>query len=362
MQEKINVTKTWLPDRRRLEEYIKRIYDSGQVTNNGPLLQELTRRLEDYLGVDNLLLVANGTLALQIAYRAVNIRGEAVTTPFSFPATVSSLAWENIRPRYADIEANTFCLDPARIEKQITPNTAGIVPVHVFGNACDTEAIEKTARKHNLKIVYDAAHAFAVNYQNQSLLNYGHAATLSFHATKLFHTMEGGAIIFKQKEHLERAQRMINFGISGPEEIAELGINAKMNEFQAAMGLCVLDDIDEIIERRRQAWIKYHESLSGRLDIPEWRADNNNCAYFPVLFENPETLKIVQYRLNEMNIFPRRYFYPSLNTVEALSPEKCKMEISENIADRILCLPLSAELASEDQDRIIECIASGTEA
>ena len=246
----IPVTKPYLPSREKLDRYIDGIYERAWLTNNGELVQELTRRLEEYLGVENLLLVANGTLALQIAYRALGVTGrneptEAITTPFTFVATASSLKWEGVEPVFADIDPNTWCLDPTNIEPAITPRTQAIVPVHVFGNACDVDAIDAIAKKHSLKVIYDASHAFGVKYQGESLLKHGDAATLSFHATKLFHTGEGGAIVFKRKEDLERAKKMINFGITGPETVEALGINAKMNELQAAMGLCVLDEMEE---------------------------------------------------------------------------------------------------------------------
>lgn len=238
------------------------------------LVQELTRRLEKYLGVENLLLVANGTLALQIAYRALGVTGrneptEAITTPFTFVATASSLKWEGVEPVFADIDPDTWCLDPANIEPAITPRTKAIVPVHVFGNACDVDAIDAIAKRHNLKIIYDASHAFGVKYQGESLLKHGDAATLSFHATKLFHTGEGGAIVFKNKKDLALAKKMINFGITGPEKIEELGINAKMSELQAAMGLCVLDEIESIFFERSKRWKKYIKDLKKRLYLPK---------------------------------------------------------------------------------------------
>ncbi|HBN28622.1 MAG TPA: aminotransferase DegT, partial [Clostridiaceae bacterium] len=238
----INVTKTYLPDRTKLDKYIDKIYSTAWVTNNGQLVKELTTRLEEYLGVQNLLLVTNGTLALQIAYKALGVNGQAITTPFSFVATTSSLVWEGIEPIFVDIDPETFCIDPSKIEEAITSETTAIVPVHVFGNACDVEKIENIAQKYGLKTIYDGAHSFGVKYNGESLLSYGDATILSFHATKLFHTIEGGAIIFKNKEDYERAKLMINFGIDGTDSVIELGINAKMNEFQAAMGLCVLDE------------------------------------------------------------------------------------------------------------------------
>ncbi len=339
MHEVINVTKTHLPDREKLDRYIDRIYETNWLTNNGPLVKELTARLEAYLGVENLLLVSNGTLALQIAYRALGITKQAVTTPFSFVATTSTLVWEGIEPVFADIDPKTFCIDPREIEKAITPDTQAIVPVHVFGNACEIDAIEAIARKHGLKTVYDAAHAFGARYKGESILNYGDASTLSFHATKIFHTIEGGAIVFKDREAYKRARLMINFGIDGPDSIAALGINAKMNEFQAAMGLAVLDEMESILSGRETVWTEYESNLKGKLQLQDRNPDStNNYAYFPVVFDNEETLLQTKAELNENRINPRRYFYPSLDNVCYLEGQNSPH--SRDIASRIMCLPI----------------------
>ena len=349
----IPVTKPYLPSREKLDRYIDGIYERAWLTNNGELVQELTRRLEEYLGVENLLLVANGTLALQIAYRALGVTGrneptEAITTPFTFVATASSLKWEGVEPVFADIDPNTWCLDPTNIEPAITPRTQAIVPVHVFGNACDVDAIDAIAKKHSLKVIYDASHAFGVKYQGESLLKHGDAATLSFHATKLFHTGEGGAIVFKRKEDLERAKKMINFGITGPETVEALGINAKMNELQAAMGLCVLDEMEENLKARANVWHKYEQTLPKNLQFQE--KSNNldyNYAYFPVVFESEEIAVRVAAMLKENGILTRRYFYPSLGGVECLGTQS-DQPVSKNIASRILCFPIYAMLDTED--------------
>lgn len=356
--EVINVTKTYLPDRTKLDKYIDKIYSTAWVTNNGQLLKELTARLEEYLGVQNLLLVANGTLALQIAYKALGVNGQAITTPFSFVATTSSLVWEGIEPIFVDIDPETFCIDPSKIEGAITPKTTAIVPVHVFGNACDVEEIEKIAQKHGLKTIYDGAHAFGVQYNGESLLSYGDATILSFHATKLFHTIEGGAIVFKNKEDLERAKLMINFGINGPDSIIELGINAKMNEFQAAMGLCVLDEMDTIIEERAKIWHHYQQSLKENLQLMQFNPQaSKNYSYFPVVFDSEETLLEVKVALNKQGINPRRYFYPSLDTLDYLQPHD-RNKVSRNISSRILCLPVYPRLEQFDLQRTIGVIKS----
>lgn len=355
MDEVINVTKTYLPDRARLDRYINRIYESNWITNNGQLVQELTARLCEYLGVENLLLVTNGTIALQIAYRALGIKKKAITTPFSFVATTSSLVWEGIEPVFADIDPKTFCLDPKEVEKAITEDMEAIVPVHVFGNACDIDAIEAIARNKGLKTIYDGAHAFGVKYKGKSIYSYGDAATLSFHATKLFHTIEGGAIVFREKEAYERARLMINFGITGPGSIASLGINAKMNEFQAAMGLAVLDEIDTIFEDRKMVWQKYERELSGKLQFQVRNSDcDQNYGYFPVLFENQQKLLQFQEKMNEEGIKPRRYFYPSIETLPYISSKE--MTRSRWISERILCLPLYGKLPSSAQRKINDAL------
>lgn len=340
----IPVTKPYLPSREKLDRYIDGIYERQWLTNNGPLVQELTRRLEKYLGVENLLLVSNGTLALQVAYRALGISGreaptEAITTPFTFVATASSLKWEGVKPVFVDIDPATWCLDPQLIEAAITPHTQAIVPVHVFGNACEVETIDAIGRQHGLKVVYDAAHAFGVTYKGESLLKYGDAATLSFHATKLFHTIEGGAIVFKRKEDLERARKIINFGITGPESIEEIGINAKMNEFQAAMGLCVLDEIEENLESRRAAWNAYAEALGGQVLLQKRQpGSSHNYAYVPAVLGSEQELKATIERLEAQGVMPRRYFYPSLDQVRQYEQGGCP--VSVDIASRILCLPI----------------------
>ncbi|WP_332444482.1 DegT/DnrJ/EryC1/StrS family aminotransferase [Wolinella succinogenes] len=352
----INVTKVYLPNKEKYKKYIDEIYENGWLTNNGPLVQRLEKRLAEYLGVKNIVLVSNGTVALEIAYRTLGLKGFVVTTPFSFVATTSSLMTNQLLPIFADIDPNSFNLDPKNIEKFITPNTSAILPVHVFGNACEVEEIEQIADKHNLKVIYDAAHAFDVKYKGQSVLNYGDVSTLSFHSTKLFHSIEGGALIINDDELVQKARYLINFGIKSPEEISELGTNAKMNEFEAAMGLCMLDDIEEIKLQRKNILYNYRKQLK---DLVQFQKQNENAtenySYFPVVFENEAQLLKVQKALNEKDIFPRRYFYPSLDILEYIEPkQECK--ISREISKRILCLPIFAGLESDVQQKIIEII------
>ncbi|MDD2789209.1 MAG: DegT/DnrJ/EryC1/StrS family aminotransferase [Sulfurimonas sp.] len=349
----INVTKTYLPNKEKYKQYIDEIYDNGWLTNNGPLVQRLEKRLADYLGVKNIVLVSNGTIALEIAYRTLGLKGFVITTPFSFVATTSSLVTNQLLPIFADIDQKSFNLDPKSVEKLITPNTTGILPVHVFGNACEVEEIEKIANKYNLKVIYDAAHAFDVKYEGESVLNYGDISTLSFHATKLFHTIEGGALIINDDELVQKAKYLINFGIKNAEEIPHLGTNAKMNEFEAAMGLCVLDDIEEIKNKRKIISDIYKKELKGLVSFQEQNVNaSENYSYVPVVFRSEEELLKVQKALNEKQIFPRRYFYPSLDTLDYIEPKQT-CEISRDISKRILCLPTFAELTCNEQNTII---------
>lgn len=355
----IPVTKAYLPNKEKYQSYVDQIFKSGWLTNNGSLLQELERRLADYLGVKNIILVANGSFALQLAYKALALEGEVITTPFSFAATTSTLAWEGLKPVFADINPKTFNIDPAQIEAQITPNTSAIVPVHVFGNPCDVEAIQAIADKHKLKVGYDAAHAFGSEYKDQSVLNFGDISTLSFHSTKLFHTIEGGAVITNDDELAKKVRLMINFGISSPTSIDSVGTNAKMNEFEAAMGLCVLDEIDIIRQRREYIWQVYTNELSNIVELQQWNEHGkNNCAYAPVLLKSEEQLLKIEAKLKEKDILPRRYFYPSLDTLSYLgSKQVCNN--SRDIASRILCLPIYPELSNSNVGNIIQIIKKG---
>ena len=358
----IHVTKTWLPDRKKYQGYVDRIYAKGWITNSGPLVRELEERLADYLGVRHLVLVSNGTGALEIAYRTLGLRDFAVTTPFSFVATTSSLVANGLLPIFADIDPETLCIDPQKIEAAITPHTEAIVPVHVFGNACDVESIEAIAARHRLKVVYDAAHAFGVRYKGESLLRHGDISTLSFHATKLFHTIEGGALIINDDDLVEKARYLINFGIAGPESIPALGTNAKMNEFEAAMGLCMLDEMETILELRRNVYERYERSLAQILVTQRKNPDATlNYSYFPVLFEDERQMKRVQRALNAAQIYPRRYFYPSLDTLSYIEPKQYA-PISRDIASRILALPMYPDLPAEEQEKIIDIVRRELEA
>jgi len=355
----IHVTETYLPDLKKYQQYVEKIFESKWISNNGALVHELQERLEAYLGVKHVLLVSNGTAALQISYKLLDLQGEVITTPFSFVATTSSMVWEGLKPVFADIDPQSFNIDTNNIEKLITKDTSAIVPVHVFGNACDVENIEEIAKKNDLKVIYDAAHAFNVNFKDKSVLNYGDVSILSFHATKLFHTIEGGALIINNDEFYKRAKAMINFGIdvqSNTGVIDVLGINAKMNEFEAAMGLCLLDDMDMIIDKRREVYEYYKENLQDRLQVQTINSDATmNYSYFPVLFNSEEILLRVVGQLNTKEIFPRRYFYPSLDTLPYLK-RSLMQPVSEDISKRVLCLPLYPGLQREEQSKIVEII------
>ncbi|KNC05487.1 MULTISPECIES: DegT/DnrJ/EryC1/StrS family aminotransferase [unclassified Pseudomonas] len=357
----INVTKAYLGDIDKFKAYVDRIYASHWLTNHGPLCCELEERLKDYLGVRHLILTNNGTLALQVAYRALGLSGSAVTTPFSFVATSSSLHWEGIRPVFADIDPHTWNLDPEQIPGSLQADTSAIVATHVFGNPCAVERIEAIARQYRLKVVYDGAHAFAVKHAGQSVYHWGDASTLSFHATKLFHTIEGGAIVTNDDEVAARVRKLCNFGITDVDKIEGLGTNAKLNEFCAAMGLSVLDDIDNILERRAEMGHYYRQRLGGYLDLQRQADDSQvNYSYFPVALQNETQVLAMRTELQAGGINPRRYFYPSLDTLEYLQPQAVQYQ-SRSLSERVLCLPIYPGLARATQDQVVDTLLRGHE-
>ena len=355
---RINVTKTFLPPIDEYEKYVRQIWDNGLLTNQGPLLKQFEHEVSDYLQVDNLHFVANGTVALQLALRSLDIlEGEIITTPFSYVATTSSILWEKCKPVFVDIDPKTLCIDPELIERAITPLTKAIMPVHVFGNPCDVDKIEAIAKKHNLKVIYDAAHAFGVVYKGKSLLDYGDISTCSFHATKLFHTIEGGAVVAKNKSVSDKVELIKRFGHDGDDHKV-LGINAKSNEFQAAMGLVNLKYIKENINKRKKITEIYDTIISENIRRPIVSDDTiQNYSYYPIILKNEAKLLTLIRKLNNNSIFPRRYFYPSLNTLPYIG-DVSKCLHSEDIANRILCLPLYADLSSEDAERIADIVKS----
>jgi len=351
----INVTKSFLPNINKYNTYVEKIYSSGWLTNNGQLVQTLTERLENYLGIKNLLLVNNATIGLQVAYRALELTGEVITTPFSFVATLSSLVWERLKPIFVDIDATTLCLDVNRIKPAINKQTSAILPVHVYGNVCAVEMIQEIAESYNLKVIYDAAHAFGIQYKNKSVLQWGDIAVLSFHATKLFHTIEGGALIVNNNDYYNIIKEMLNFGFDQNGGINRLGTNAKMSEFHAAMGLCVLDDLEFIMSKRQLVDQYYRQNLHKNLILSQTSKEATvNYAYFPIIFESESQLISVMNQLNEKNIYPRRYFYPSLNTLQYV--DYAHMPFSEAISKKILCLPLYADLEMIDAEKICDIV------
>lgn len=348
--EKINVTKSFLPPLEQYEHYLEIIWKNGQLTNQGPLLKEFEKKTSDYLHLDreSFHFVTNGTLALQIAIRSLDItEGEIITTPFSYVATTSAILWEHCTPVFVDIDPRTFCIDASKIEASITPGTKAILAVHVFGNPCDVEKIEVIAKKHNLKVIYDGAHAFGVKIGNRSLLSYGDISTCSFHATKLMHTIEGGAIVVNDSKLNEKVDLMIRFGHNLDDHIM-LGINAKANEFEAAMGLCNLNYIDDIINGRYESVRMYNQHLNNRF-IQKFNQDNikYNYAYFPILLSDERELIDAIEMLNQASIYPRRYFYPSLNTITYIE-SKNSCPAAEDLSKRILCLPLYPGLEKKE--------------
>ncbi len=338
--ENIYVTKTYLPPIEEYQKYLRQIWGSAWLTNEGPLLKQFEANAAGYLGVDNFQYVANGTLALQLALRAFDITdSEVITTPFSYVATISAILWERCTPVFVDIDPETLCIDPSKIEAAITDRTRAIMPVHVFGNACNVEEIERIASQHNLKTIYDGAHAFGTKYHDKSLLSYGDISTCSFHATKVFHTIEGGCVITKDRVTLDKVELMKRFGHNSDDHIM-LGINAKASEFHAAMGLCNLKHIDDVINQRCQASEAYDKLLGDKFWRPQKGAETSpNYGYYPIAFKTEDELLSAIKNLEAEGIFPRRYFYPSLNKLPYIEAgQDCP--ISEDIAKRILCLPL----------------------
>ncbi|SMC38376.1 DegT/DnrJ/EryC1/StrS family aminotransferase [Cellulophaga tyrosinoxydans] len=354
----INVTKTFFPP---IEEYVsqlKRIWANEWLTNRGELVLELEENLKDYLKVSNIILMTNGTIPLQIALKILGNQGEIITTPFSYVATTSAIIWENCKPVFVDIHPEYLTIDETKIEAAITDKTTCILATHVFGNPCNIEEIDRIAKKHNLKVIYDAAHSFAVRYKGKSVFEYGDVSTCSFHATKLFQTGEGGAVFCENESLRHKMFYSHNFGHNGPLEFHGLGINGKVSELHGAMGLAVLPHLDKILESRKNVVELYDLKLNfdklNKLKIREgtyW-----NYSYYPVIFQNEEKLLLVQKKLNSHKIFPRRYFYPSLNNVPFLP--KVTMPISDDIASRILCLPLSHDLVKKDIEMICQFINS----
>lgn len=353
----IYVTQPTLAPLEEVDALLKGIWKTGIMTHNGPLVQELEKELQTYLGVPHVVSCVNGTLALQMAIRALKLKGEIITTPFTFIATSNAILWEYCTPVFVDIDPETFNIDPKKIEEKITYHTVAIMPVHVFGNACEIETIDAIARKHHLKVIYDAAHAVGVKYKGQSIFNYGDISITSFHATKILNTAEGGACFTTNEELDEKLRRIRFFGFENHADIVEDGSNFKMTEVHAAIGLANLKYLDAALIDRKKKYLYYKTELS-KIESLSFQKISEDCnySYFPVVFKAEEDLLKVLKALNEKNVYPRRYFYPSINTFNKLFPS-VSVPCSEDIASRILCLPLYYNLSTNEIDRIINIIA-----
>lgn len=352
----INVTKTFLPHQKEYNAILKRAWDKNWVTNRGVLVEELEEKLKHYLSVFNIIITNNGTIPLQIALKLLGKGGEIITTPFSYVASTAAIVWENCTPVFVDINPDYLTIDETKIEAAITSKTTAILATHVFGNPCKVETIEAIAKKHQLKVIYDAAHSFGVNYKGKSIFDYGDVSTCSFHATKLFHTGEGGAMFANDTDLQHKLFYSHNFGHKGPLDFYGLGINGKISELQAAMGLAVLPYMEIILAERKKVVDFYNANLDfSKLKALKIRENTDwNYSYYPIIFETEAQLLNTEKVLYENQIMPRRYFYPSLNTINYAKGQT--MPISESIARRILCLPLYVGLAKNDLDLICSLI------
>jgi dTDP-4-amino-4,6-dideoxygalactose transaminase len=354
----INVTKTFFPPIEEYNHQLERIWENQWLTNRGKLVLELEKKLEAYLNVSNIIIMNNGTIPIQIALKILGAKGEIITTPFSYVATSAAIVWENCSPVFVDIHPDYLTIDETKIEAAITDRTTAILVTHVFGNPCNIENITLIANKYNLKVIYDAAHAFGVTYNGKSIFEYGDVSTCSFHATKLFHTGEGGAVFCNDAKLKDEFFYSHNFGHNGFLDFHGLGINGKISELQAAMGLTILPYIEVILKERKKI-VDFYNYFIDFSYVKTFKLRENtkwNYSYYPVIFESEKQLLSVQKSLNENNIFPRRYFYPSLNTLNYVG--LCQMPISESISKRILCLPLYVGLNISDVNKIVKMINS----
>lgn len=361
----IYVTQPFLPPLEEFIPYLEEIWESKWLTNAGPFHQSLEVALAEYLGVKNLALFVNGTIALVTALQTLRITGEVITTPFSFVATSHSLLWNNIKPVFVDIHPVTLNLDPGRVEAAITPQTTAILPVHCYGTPSDVDRIQQIADTYGLKVIYDAAHAFGVKYRGESLLNHGDLSVLSFHATKVFNTFEGGAIVCTDAKTKQRIDYLKNFGFADEVTVMAPGINGKMNEVQAAFGLLQLKHIDSVIARRRTIDASYREGLDGIKGVtclPICVDTESNCSYFPIMVDSdyPISRDALYQRLRDNNIFPRRYFYPLISDMPMYrglpSAVATNLPIAKWVSEHVLCLPIYSNLSTEAQNKIIDLI------
>ena len=363
----IYVTRSSMPDIEEYMEEIKPIFKNHILTNMGPVYKKFQRQLIEYLGAPNLSLFVNGHMALEMAIQALGLRqpeGEVITTPFTFVSTTHAIVRNNLKPVFCDIKKDDYTIDPEKIERLITDKTVAIIPVHVYGNICDVERIDEIAKKHHLKVIYDAAHAFGVTYKDIGVGNFGDAAMFSFHATKVFNCIEGGAIIFHEKKYRVPLHELKNFGIHGPEDTVAIGGNAKLDEFRAAMGICNLKRIAECIAARKAVHERYMERLAGQDGLQLPRLQENvrpNYAYFPVVFEPEQFGKSrdqVFSELDDADIHARKYFYPAVNDMSCYKNRFGNQETpnAREISRKVMTLPIYEELAMEDVDRICDII------
>jgi dTDP-4-amino-4,6-dideoxygalactose transaminase len=364
----IYVTRPVLPPLERLVPLLAQIWDSGTLTNGGPFHERLQARLAAHLGVPRVSLFANATLALMVALRQQGVRGEVITTPFTFAATAHAIRWAGAEPVFADIEPRRFTLDPECIERAITPRTTAILPVHCYGHPCEVQAIEDIARRHGLRVIYDAAHAFGVRWQGRSLLSWGDLAVLSFHATKVFNTFEGGAVVSRTAAAQEAVDRLKNFGIVDESTVVDVGLNGKMSEFNAALGLLQLETIDADLAHRRAVQARYRRALAGIEGLTLVDSGNpqgHNHAYCPLLVTPPYPLSRdeLQLALRRRGVFARRYFHPLLSSLpmyrDLPSAAPGRLPVAQAVAQRVLCLPIHPALTESEQDRVIEALLDG---
>lgn len=362
----ITVTSPLLPNLDEFHELLKEIWESKWITNNGSFHKQLEKALAEYLKVPFVSLFTNGTLPLLTALQALHISGEVITTPYSFVATTHALWWNGIKPVFVDIEWATGCMDPHKIEAAITPKTTAIMPVHVYGKPCNVKAIQEIADKYGLKVIYDAAHAFGVEQDGVSLMNYGDLSTLSFHATKVYNTIEGGAMVMHDEKTKQRIDYLKNFGFAGETEVVGPGINSKMDEMRAAYGLLNLKQVDAAIEARHQVAIKYREALKDVDGIEYWNdllGVKHNYSYFPI-FVHQKTYGMsrdeLYFKLKEQGILARRYFYPLISDFSTYrnlpSATKENLPVATKMAEDVICLPMHHDLSDEDVEKVINCI------
>lgn len=332
------------------------VWERGIMTHNGPLVQRFEKEVTEFLGLRNMVSVTNGTIAIQMAIKALGLKGEIITTPFTFIATVSSIIWEGCTPVFVDINPETLNMDVSKIEEKITERTCAILPVHVFGNPCDIERIEEIARRNDLKVIYDAAHAVGVNYNGKSVFEYGDISTTSFHATKMLNTGEGGACFAVDDSLHEKLKRLRFFGFDNGKDVVDDGTNGKMTEIHAAIGIANLKYLQLALDDRKEKYFLYKELLSCRPEL-KFQQINQECnySYFPVIFPTEDVLLSVEHNLNQNGVFPRRYFYPSVNTFMKQLPY-VEMPVSESISKRVLCLPLYYSLSKDDIRMIVKCM------